>query len=279
MVTTDNIVSTDTVYNKSNGLPPFASLFGDITNPLELHKDLVALDTIIHPYLLKFKKSVNDETFDASTNPFFQPSLSEYINYDECVNYDTCSTKDEGDGSVGGGSGGGSSNYKDSNYRNSKYADFFNIINVYNKVHFNRVLLLLYIYTGSVEKQITTDNGWTLFSLKQIYQRYVDNINSSDAKGTFAKGAFGGGGGSDGGGSGGSLWIDIGLVYRGLGHVLTLRMDIRNGELFMQPDGGSNGWECDAYYNKYIDQVPDKSMYKSITTVLDILVNNAEYDG
>jgi hypothetical protein len=121
-------------------------------------------------------------------------------------------------------------------------------------------LLLLYIYTGSVEKQITTDNGWTLFSLKQIYQRYVDNINAMES-------------------GGGSLWIDIGLVYRGLGHVLTLRMDIRNGELFMQPDGGSNGWEREEYYNKYINQVPDKSMYKSITDVLDILVNNAEYDG
>jgi hypothetical protein len=251
MVTMVDIVSTDTVYNNDNKdynrLPPFASLFGDITNPRELHKDLVALDTIIHPYLLKFKKSVNDETFDASKNPFFQPSLSEYINYEECINYDTCSTKDEGDGSVGGGSG-------------SNYADFFNIVNVYNKVHFNRALLLLYIYTGSVEKQITTDNGWTLFSLKQIYQRYVDNINAMES-------------------GGGSLWIDIGLVYRGLGHVLTLRMDIRNGELFMQPDGGSNGWEREEYYNKYINQVPDKSMYKSITDVLDILVNNAEYDG
>jgi hypothetical protein len=274
MVTMDNIVSTDTVYNNGNNrLPSFASLFGDITKPLELHKKLLALDTIIHPYLLKFKKSVNDETFDASTNPFFQPSLSEYINYDECVNYDEFVNYDEcvnydiaASGSVIKG-------------RDSKYADFFNIINVYNKVHFNRALLLLYIYTGSVEKQITTDNGWTLFSLKQIYQRYVDNINSDGAKGTFSGGGGGGGGDSDGGGNGGSLWIDIGLVYRGLGHVLTLRMDIRNGELFMQPDGGSNGWEREEYYNKYINQVPDKSMYKSITTVLDILVNNFEYDG
>ena len=144
-------------------------------------------------------------------------------------------------------------------YRDGKYADFFNIVNVYNKLHFNKELLLLYIYTGSVEKQITTDNGWILFSLKQIYQRYVDNINSNI--------------------NNNSLWIDIGLVYRGLGHVLTLRMDIRNGELFMQPDGGSNGYECEAYYNKYIDQKPNKNMYKSITTVLNILVNNIEYNG
>ncbi len=86
-------------------------------------------------------------------------------------------------------------------------------------------------------------------------------------------------GSGDGDGGGNSLWIDIGLVYRGLGHVLTLRMDIRNGELFMQPDGGSNGWDREAYYNKYIDQEPDKSMYKSITTVLNILVNNVEYNG
>ena len=254
MVDTDNIVSSDTVYNNGNNgnnrLPSFASLFGDITKPLELHKKLLALDTIIHPYLLKLKKSVNDETFDASTNPFFQPSVSECINYEECINYDIAV--------------------------DDKYADFFNIVNVCNKVHFNRALLLLYIYTGSVEKQITTNNGWTLFSLKQIYQRYAG------AKATFGGGDGDGGGddeGDDGGGGGNSLWIDIGLVYRGLGHVLTLRMDIRNGELFMQPDGGSNGWDREAYYNKYIDQEPDKSMYKSITTVLDILVNNVEYNG
>ena len=251
----DNIVSSDTVYNNGNNrLPSFASLFGDITKPLELHKELVALDTIIHPYLLKLKKSVNDETFDASTNPFFQPSVSECINYEECINYDIAAVADSAGigGSVGMDSG------------DSKYADFFNIVNVYNKVHFNKALLLLYIYTGSVEKQITTNNGWTLFSLKQIYQRYVES---------------GGDGGDDGGGGGNSLWIDIGLVYRGLGHVLTLRMDIRNGELFMQPDGGSNGWDREAYYNKYIDQEPNKSMYKSVTTVLNILVNNVEYSG
>ena len=254
----DNIVSSDTVYNNGNNgnnrLPSFASLFGDITKPLELHKKLLALDTIIHPYLLKLKKSVNDETFDASTNPFFQPSVSECINYEECINYDIAVGAEGIGGSAGMDSGG------------NKYADFFNIVNICNKVHFNRALLLLYIYTGSVEKQITTNNGWTLFSLKQIYQRYVESGGGDD------------GGGDDGGG-GNSLWIDIGLVYRGLGHVLTLRMDIRNGELFMQPDGGSNGWDREAYYNKYIDQEPDKSMYKSITTVLNILVNNAEYNG
>jgi hypothetical protein len=158
MVDTDNIVSSDTVYNNGNNkLPSFASLFGDITKPLELHKKLLALDTIIHPYLLKFKKSVNDETFDASTNPFFQPSVSECINYEECINYDIAvGSAGAAEGTFGGAgmdSGG------------SKYADFFNIINVCNKVHFNRALLLLYIYTGSVEKQITTNNGWILFSL------------------------------------------------------------------------------------------------------------------
>ena len=270
MVDADNIVSSDTVYNNGNNrLPSFASLFGDITKPLELHKKLLALDTIIHPYLLKFKKSVNDETFDASINPFFQPSVSECINYEECINYDIA-VGSAAEGTFGGADSAGIGGSVSMDSGSSKYADFFNIINVYNKVHFNRALLLLYIYTGSVEQQITTDNGWILFSLKQIYQRYVESGGSGDGGG--AKGTFGDV-------EGDSLWIDIGLVYRGLGHVLTLRMDIRNGELFMQPDGGSNGWDREAYYNKYIDQEPDKSMYKSITTVLNILVNNVEYDG
>ena len=88
---------------------------------------------------------------------------------------------------------------------------------------------------GSIKKQIITENGWTLFSIEQIFDRYKNDKDK--------------------------LWIDIGIVYQGLGHVLTLRMDIRNGELFMQPDGGSNGYERDMYYHKYIDQVPNKSMY------------------
>ena len=178
-------------------LPTFASLFGDISKPEALHMKILNLDALVHPYMLKLKKSTNNEIFDASTNPFFQPV--EGIPLDTSPNVST-----------------------------NDYDDFFDIFNEYKNINFNKALLLLYIYTGSVQKQIVTENGWTLFSIEQIFDRYKNNQDR--------------------------LWIDIGLVYCGLGHVLTLRMDIRNGELFMQPDGGSNGYERDMYYHKYIDQ-------------------------
>ena len=204
----------------TNMLPSFASLFGDISNPEALHMKILELDAIIHPYMLKLRKSTDSEVFDASTNPFFQPAKNIPL---------------------------------DINVSKYDYGDFFDIFNTYKNVNFNKSLLLLYIYTGSIKKQIITQNGWTLFSIEQIFDRYKNNQDN--------------------------LWIDIGLVYCGLGHVLTLRMDIRNGEFFMQPDGGSNGYECEMYYHKYIDQVPNKSMYMSIKKVLDKLVNNYEYNG
>ena len=206
----------------TNTLPSFAGLFGDISNPDALQMKILELDTIVHPYMLKLKKSANSEIFDASTNPFFQPARSVPIDVSSCIT---------------------SHNYK----------DFYDIFDKYKNVNFNKALLLLYVYTGSVKKQIITEHGWTLFSIAQIFDRYKDNQKS--------------------------LWIDIGLVYRGLGHVYTLRMDVRNGELFMQPDGGSNGWDCEMYYNKYVNQVPDISMYQSITDVLNIIVDNCKYDG
>ena len=206
----------------TNILPSFAGLFGDISNPDALHIKILELDFLIHPYMLKLKKSTNSEVFDASTNPFFQPAQSTSLETPPNVSV-------------------------------YNYDDFFDIFKTYKDVNFNKALLLLYIYTGSVQKQIITQNGWTLFRIEQIFDRYKNDKER--------------------------LWIDIGIVYQGLGHVLTLRMDIRNGELFMQPDGGSNGYEREMYYNKYVEQVPNKSMYMSIKKVLDALVTNYEYNG
>jgi hypothetical protein len=220
----------------TNTLPSFASLFGDISNPDALHIKILELDSLIHPYMLKLKKSTNSEVFDASTNPFFQPAQSTSLETPPNVSV-------------------------------YNYDDFINIFNTYKDVNFNKALLLLYIYTGSVQKQIITQNGWTLFSIEQIFDRYKnDKDRYKNDKDRYKNDKE-------------RLWIDIGIVYQGLGHVLTLRMDIRNGELFMQPDGGSNGYEREMYYNKYVEQVPNKSMYMSIKKVLDALVNNYEYNG
>lgn len=207
-----------------NTLPSFAGLFGDISNPEALHIKILKLDSLVHPYMLKLKKSTENEVFDASTNPFFQPACNISLDMDAPINMTTYN-----------------------------YDDFFDIFNTYKNVNFNKVLLLLYIYTGSIKKQIITENGWTLFSIEQIFDRYKNDKDK--------------------------LWIDIGIVYQGLGHVLTLRMDIRNGELFMQPDGGSNGYEREMYYHKYVEQVPNNSMYIKIEKVLDKLVNNYNYNG
>ena len=49
----------------------------------------------------------------------------------------------------------------------------------------------------------------------------------------------------------GLLWTDLALCYVGMGHVLVLRWFFPTGALFLQPDGGSNGYERENYRREY----------------------------
>lgn len=116
---------------------------------------------------------------------------------------------------------------------------------------FNKYLLFIYFVMNNTKKQIVTNKFWTLFSLDEIY-----NYN------TFYKNTYNQ-----------NTWVPIGMVYCGLGHIDTLRMDIRNGELFFQPDGGSNGYEREAYHNQYITQIITPNFYSNIDVVLDTIIS------
>ena len=50
-----------------------------------------------------------------------------------------------------------------------------------------------------------------------------------------------------------SKFIDIGLSYQGLGWVFVLTLNISNGKLFLRIDGGSNGYDRDNNYKKFIN--------------------------
>ena len=117
------------------------------------------------------------------------------------------------------------------------------------EIVFNKYLLMMYNMLRDTKTQMITNKHWILFSLEEIYQK------SRDYKSSYNQ----------------ISWTDIGLVYRGMGHVEVLRMDITNGELFFQPDGGSNGYDRQDYFDKYIKQQITSDMYVSIDDVFKII--------
>jgi hypothetical protein len=103
-------------------------------------------------------------------------------------------------------------------------------------VQFNPWIMAVYIISGEPDRGITIGE-WTLYSLKQTIERL---LSLSQEHSTIT-------------------WTDIGHRYMGLGHIEVLRMDITTGELFIQPDGGSNGYVRIAYWEQYKNQKIDKS--------------------
>lgn len=52
--------------------------------------------------------------------------------------------------------------------------------------------------------------------------------------------------------------LNIGIIYCGMGHISVLTMDKNTKKFFFRPDGGSNGYEREDYYNKYYILEPSK---------------------
>lgn len=102
-------------------------------------------------------------------------------------------------------------------------------------------LKLFWIILGNIDDEIKTP-AFTLMSLKRIYE-------DKDAYKGF---------------------IDIGIQYRGMGHVLVLSVDKKSGMLFIRPDGGSNGYEREMYYNYYSTITPSKDFKKYLIHINDI---------
>jgi hypothetical protein len=105
-----------------------------------------------------------------------------------------------------------------------------------SNVQFNPWVMSVYIISGEPDRGITIGE-WTLYSLKQTIERLLSLRQEHST----------------------ITWTDLGHRYMGLGHIEVLRMDISTGELFIQHDGGSNGYDRMAYWEQYKNQKIDKS--------------------
>jgi hypothetical protein len=100
----------------------------------------------------------------------------------------------------------------------------------------NPWVMTVYILSSEPNRGLTIGE-WTLYSLKQMIERLL-SIHEEHPYIT---------------------WTDLGHRYMGLGHIEVLRMDLYTGDLFIQPDGGSNGYDRLAYWEQYKNQKIDKS--------------------
>lgn len=113
------------------------------------------------------------------------------------------------------------------------YITLFNSLDT--PIKFNHWIMMTYILSGHPDIGITIGE-WTLYSFHQTVD-YIKKLKEENSKIT---------------------WTNLGHRYMGLGHIEVLRMDIENGDLFIQPDGGSNGYERLDYWEKYKNQKINK---------------------
>ena len=99
------------------------------------------------------------------------------------------------------------------------------------KIHFNDFFMMLYLYSNSYLSAYSI-NKWTIFSLSQviIHFNYLSSLEPNIE------------------------WLALGYHPLGIGHYYSLRMNIKNGKLFIQRDGGSNQKEKEEYWEKYKNQ-------------------------
>lgn len=69
--------------------------------------------------------------------------------------------------------------------------------------------------------------------------------------------------------------IDFALIYLGMGHIIVLGMDKQTQKFFFRRDGGSSGYEREAYYHQYKDLNPSDDKYAdkmySFSEILEII--------
>ena len=111
---------------------------------------------------------------------------------------------------------------------------------------FNPYFMMLYISVNKTNRAFTY-GVWTIFSLQQIiYDFNTVCTEEPDIK-----------------------WLTLGHAYMGLGYYNALRMDITNGRLFIQTDGGSNNYDRIAYWDTYKNQQLIESDYLTFEQVIE----------
>lgn len=136
-------------------------------------------------------------------------------------------------------------------FSNSEYDIIYDKIhNALNKINknivFNPYFIMLYLTIRSDTKACSIGN-WTIFSLNQV----IDDLNILILEEPTIN------------------WCTLGHRYMGLGYYEALRMDINNGKLFIQMDGGSNDWDRLAYWEQYKNQQIKESNYIEFTEIIN----------
>ena len=98
-------------------------------------------------------------------------------------------------------------------------------------IHFNDYFMMLYLYSNSYLSAYSIGK-WTIFSLSQVISHF-NYLLSLDPN---------------------IEWCCIGCHPSGIGHYYSLRMNINNGKLFIQRDGGNNHNEIEENWQQYKKQ-------------------------
>ena len=99
------------------------------------------------------------------------------------------------------------------------------------QIHFNDYFMMLYLYSNTYLSAFSFGK-WSLFSLSQVISHfnYLLSLDSNIE------------------------WCCLGCHPSGIGHYYSLRMNINNGKLFIQRDGGSNNNEKKENWQQYKNQ-------------------------
>ena len=99
------------------------------------------------------------------------------------------------------------------------------------QIHFNDYFMMLYLYSNTYLSAFSFGK-FTLFSLSQVISHfnYLLSLEPNIE------------------------WCCIGYHPSGIGHYYSLRMNITNGKLFIQHDGGSNHKEIEENWQQYKNQ-------------------------
>ncbi len=98
-------------------------------------------------------------------------------------------------------------------------------------IHFNDYFMMLYLYSNSYLSAYTIGN-WTIFPLSQVINQF-NYLLTRDKN---------------------IEWLCLGIKPFGISHYHSLRMNIKNGKLFIQRDGGNNQNEIEENWQQYKNQ-------------------------
>ena len=109
--------------------------------------------------------------------------------------------------------------------------------------NFPMKLKLFWLILGNVDDEIKTP-GFTIMNLEKIRSQ---------------KDAYSG-------------FIDIGVRYAGMGHVIVLSLDMETGKMFLRMDGGSNGFDREDNWRFYQNKKPSVD-FKNNLIDMDLVLN------